>query len=169
MVRHVFPLILSLNLTFLVLNWRRHSNLLNMGLSCLRGRMQKCRVILSGDFCAMHWIWGIDPNPIHGDSLEIIASSLPKIERGNWTEGQTPKQIVLSNAVNTDTEGAIVTVRIKRVELRENMPGFLSPKTKKIVRIKRVSVKQASTVTCQTQGHPTSIFGKYLFGRRFEI
>ena len=109
------------------------------------------------------------PTQFNGDSLEIIASSLPKTEQGNWTEGQTPKQIVLSNAGNMDTEGATESVRIKRVEFRENMPGFLSPKTKKIVRIKRVSVKQASTVTCQIQGHPTSIFGKYLFGRRFEI
>ena len=32
-----------------------------------------------------------------------------------------------------DTKGAIESVRIKRVEFRENMPGFLSPKTKKIV------------------------------------
>ena len=109
------------------------------------------------------------PTQFNGESLETIASSLPKTEQGNWTEGQTPKQIVLSNAVNTDTKGAIESVRIKRVKFRENMPGFLSPKTKKIVRIKRVSVKQASTVTCQTQGHPKSIFGKYLFRRRFEI
>ena len=110
------------------------------------------------------------PTRFNKDSLEIIASFCRKLsEQGNWTEGQTPKQIVLSNAVNRDTEGAIVSVRIKRVEFRENMPGFLSPKTKKIVRIKRVSVKQASTATCQTHGHPTSIFGKYLFGRQFEI
>ena len=52
------------------------------------------------------------PTQFNGDSLEIIASSLPKTEQWNWTEGQTPKQIVLSNAVNMDTEGAIESIRI---------------------------------------------------------
>ena len=46
-----------------------------------------------------------------------------------------------SNPVNTDTEGAIESVRINGVSGRnlEKYEGFLSPGTKQPVRIKRVS------------------------------
>ena len=46
---------------------------------------------------------------------------------------------VQSNAVNTETEGAIESACIKRVEL-ENMEEFSSPPTKKTVRNNEVSI-----------------------------
>ena len=48
--------------------------------------------------------------------------------------------------VNTDTEGSIESVLIKRVELRSEYKGILSLGTKQIVRIKRISVNGALTV-----------------------
>ena len=39
-----------------------------------------------------------------------------------------------------DTKGTIESVRIKRVEFRENVKGFLSPGTKQTVRDNEVSV-----------------------------
>ena len=46
------------------------------------------------------------------------------------------------NQPNTDTEQATESVRIKRVEFRENVRAFFPPGTKQTVRNNEMSVKQ---------------------------